>query len=175
MDRAQKAEFVESIIDLLKNSNAVYFVDYSGVNVEDISKLRNEFRKEGITYKVFKNTLLVRAMRELGWKVTDEVKDLIKGMTGVAFVGENIASGAKVIKTYFEKNQKFALKCCVLEQVIYGSNQLDVLASIPGRKELMASVVGSLNAPASGIHGAINAVMRELAIVVSEIEKKKAA
>ncbi|HOP50206.1 MAG TPA: 50S ribosomal protein L10 [Ignavibacteriales bacterium] len=175
MNRTQKAEQIAQIKELVSNSNAVYFIDYAGVNVEDISKLRREFRKENITYKVFKNTLIVKALEELGWTNLEELKPLLKGMTGVAFTGENIAAAAKIIKEYYSKNDKFSLKACAIEGKIYDKKSLDMLTSIPGRKELMASVVGSINAPAQGIYGAINAVIRELAVVIGEIEKKKAA
>jgi len=94
MNRTQKAEQIAQIKELVSNSNAVYFIDYAGVNVEDISKLRREFRKENITYKVFKNTLIVKALEELGWTNLEELKPLLKGMTGVAFTGENIAAAA---------------------------------------------------------------------------------
>lgn len=175
MNKAKKGEIVSQIKELVSGANAVYFIDYSGVNVEDISVLRREFRKENITYKVFKNTLIVKALEQLQWENIEELKPMLKGMTGVAFVGENIASAAKIIKEYNDKNKKFSLKAAVLEGKIYDGKSLDMLTKIPGRKELMASVVSSLNAPAQGIYGAINAVIRELVVVLGEIEKKKVA
>ena len=57
MDKNQKSEVTQEVVELLKKSTAVYLTDYSGINVEDLSKIRREFRKEGVTYKVIKNTL----------------------------------------------------------------------------------------------------------------------
>jgi len=74
MNKAEKSEIISQIKELVSGSNAVYFIDYSGVNVADISNLRREFRKENITYKVFKNTLIVKALEQLEWQNVEELK-----------------------------------------------------------------------------------------------------
>jgi len=173
MDKNQKVESVAQIKSLIENSTGVYLVDYSGVNVEDISQLRRGFLKEEITYKVFKNTLLKRAFQEIGG--FEEFEPLLVGMTGVAFSGENFTAPAKIIKKYFKEKNKFSSKGSYIESEFYSAEQLDVLASMPTKEEIMASIVGSIAAPASGIVGAINAVMRDLVGVVDAISKKEAA
>jgi len=173
MNKTQKIDQVELAKELMQNSNAVYFVDYSKVTVENINSLRSEFRKEGIQYRVFKNTLLKRAVDELGYD--SAVKGALVGMTGVAFVGENIAAPAKIIKAFSTKNQKFQFKACVIEKQYFGADKLEMLSTMPGKKELVASIIGSIHAPASGIHGAINAVIRDIVSLIGEIEKQKAA
>lgn len=173
MDKNQKIESVEQIKALIENSTSIYLVDYSGVNVEDINQLRRGFLNEDVTYKVFKNTLLKRAFKDIGGY--DEFEPLLVGMTGVAFAGENFAAPAKIIKNYFKDKNKFSFKGSYIESQFYGSEQLDVLASMPTKEEVMASVVGSIAAPASGIVGAINAVIRDVVGVVDAISKREAA
>ena len=173
MNKAQKAEIIEEIKENLQNSTAVYLVDYQGIDVAGINEIRSQFRKEGVSYKVYKNTLLNRALDEVGGY--DELKDLLVGMTGIAFAGENYVAPAKIIKKYFTANKKFSLKGCYIESNFYGGDQLDVLASMPSKEEVMAGIVGSIASPASGIVGAINAVMRDIVSLVDEIGKKKAA
>ena len=173
MNRTEKAEQVAEIKELLQNSTAVYLVDYHGVNVADINDLRRQFLKEEVTYKVFKNTLAKRAMDEAGGY--EEFNDLLVGMTGFAFTGENFVAPAKIIKEYFSKNKKFALKGAIIDGTFYGADKLDVLASMPTKEEIMASIVGSIANPATGIVGAINAVMRDIVSVVDQISKKEAA
>ncbi|MCB0730959.1 MAG: 50S ribosomal protein L10 [Ignavibacteriae bacterium] len=173
MDKNQKVESVAQIKAMIENSTGIYLVDYQGVNVEDINQLRRGFLKENISYKVFKNTLLKRAFQEIGGY--EKFEPLLVGMTGVAFSGENYVAPAKVIKKYFKEKNKFSLKGCYIESQFYGADQLDNLASMPTKEEVMASIIGSIAAPASGIVGAINAVMRDLVSVVDEISKKKAA
>lgn len=173
MDKNQKIESVEQIKALIEKSTSIYLVDYSGVNVEDINQLRRGFLNEDVTYKVFKNTLLKRAFKDIGGY--DEFEPLLIGMTGVAFAGENFAAPAKIIKKYFKDKNKFSFKGSYIESQFYGSEQLDVLASMPTKEEVMASVVGSIAAPASGIVGAISAVIRDVVGVVDAISKREAA
>ncbi len=174
MTKNEKAEVVAGIKQLLEESTAVYLVDYQGVNVEDINALRGEFRKEGVTYKVLKNTLFTKAADEVGGY--DDFKDILTGMTGFVFAGEdNFVAPAKIIKKYSEAKDKFTLKGCYLDKDFYAGDQLKAIASMPSKEEIMASIVGSIAAPASGIVGAINAVMRDLVSVVDQISKKEAA
>ena len=173
MNRNEKSDVVSIVTETIQKSTAVFLTDYSGVNVADISDIRNEFRKEGVKYKVFKNTLFKRALKESG--KYEKLADHLVGMTGFAFADENPVAPAKIIKKYFDKNNKLSLKACYIEDEFFDGSQLNELASLPSKNELIASIMGSLDAPASGIVGTINAVFRELVSVVDEISKKKAA
>jgi large subunit ribosomal protein L10 len=173
MNKAQKAEIVEEIKQNLQNSTAVYLVDYRGINVADINQLRREFRKEGVKYKVYKNTLFARAIDEVGGY--DKLKDLLVGMTGVVFAEENYVAPAKIIQKYFKETEKLALKGCYIESEFYDGSSLETLASMPTKEEVMAGIVGSIASPASGIVGALNAVVRDIVSLVDEISKQKAA
>ena len=173
MKKEEKGEIIEGIKELVKNSSSMFLINYSGVNVADINKLRAEFRKEEVNYKVLKNTLFKKALEQTGGY--DKFNSQLVGMIGVAFVSENFVSAAKIIKKYFDEKQKFSFKGCYIESAFYGSEQLNTIASMPTKKEIMAGIVGSIAAPATGIVGAINAVIRDLVSVIDEIGKKKAA
>jgi large subunit ribosomal protein L10 len=105
----------------------------------------------------------------------DRVYDKLVGPTGIAYSYDDPSAPAKIIKKFSEKTGKLKLKIAVVEKQIYEAAKLEQLANMPTRKELIASVLGSLNAPASGIAGAVGAVARDLVYVVDAIEKKKAA
>ncbi len=173
MDKNTKIESVSAIKKLIEESQGIYLIDYSGVNVADITLLRKEFLKEEVTYKVFKNTLFKRAIDEIGG--FDEFKPLLVGMTGFAFTGENYIAPAKIIEKYYKKNKKFSLKGSYIESQFYGADKLSALASMPTKEEVISAILGSINAPASGIVGAINAVMRDVVGVIDAISKKDAA
>lgn len=173
MNRNEKSEIISEIKELLESSSAVYLTDYHGINVEDISSLRNQFRDEGVKYKVYKNTLVKRALTELG--KYDKIADHLAGMTGFAFTTSNPLAPAKIIKKYFGDKEKLALKACYVEGEYFDGSQLNVLATLPTKNELIAGIIGSLNSPVSGIVGAINAVMRDLVSVVEQISKREAA
>jgi len=174
MDRNRKEELVSEVKEMIDNSNAIFLTDYSGISVADINDLRNQFRKEEIKYKVYKNTLFKRALEDAG--KFDKLAEHLAGMTGFAFATkENSVAPAKIIKKYFDKNKKLSLKACYIDDEYFEGSRLNELAALPSKDELIASIVGSISAPASGIVGAINAVMRDLVIVIDEISKKKAA
>lgn len=173
MNKAEKAQAIAQIAELINESSAVYIVDYSKINVEDISKIRKEFRKESVKYKVIKNTLFKRAIDETG--KYPKLVDHLTGMTGFAFTSDNPGAPAKIIKKYFDDKQKLALKAAYIETQFYAGDQLNELASLPTKAEVIAGILGSINAPASGIVGVLNAVMRDLVSVIDEIAKQKAA
>jgi len=173
MKKEEKGEMIEQIKELIKKSPSMFLVDYRGVNVADINKIRSDFRKEGVTYKVFKNTLFKKALEQSGG--FEKFNPQLIGMIGVAFTGENFVAAAKVIKKYFDEKQKLSFKGCYIDSTYYGGDQLNTIASMPTKDEIMAGIVGSIAAPASGIVGAINAVIRDLVSVIDEVAKKKAA
>ena len=173
MNKNEKAEVISEIREVIDNSSAIFLTDYSGINVADISDIRNQFRKEGVRYKVYKNTLFKRALQESG--KFEKLADHLEGMTGFAFASDNPVAPAKIIKKYFDTSKKLALKACYIETDYYDGSKLDQLATLPTKTELIASIMGSLNSPASGIVGVINAVVRDLVSVVDQISKKEAA
>jgi large subunit ribosomal protein L10 len=173
MNRNEKSEIISEIKELLESSTAVYLTDYHGINVEDISSLRTQFRNEGVRYKVFKNTLVKRALKESG--KYDKIAEHMTGMTGFAFTTNNPLAPAKIISKYFGDKEKLALKACYVEGEYFDGSQLKALATLPTKNELIAGIMGSLNSPVSGIVGAINAVMRDLVNVIDQISQKQAA
>jgi large subunit ribosomal protein L10 len=103
------------------------------------------------------------------------VIEKLVGPTGVAFAFDDPVAPAKIIQRFSEKHNKLALKVCVVEREVFDGSRLDQLAKMPSRSEMMAGVLGSIQAPLAGIPTVINAVLRDLVSVVGEIEKKKAA
>jgi large subunit ribosomal protein L10 len=173
MNKNEKTELIAEAKELIQKASAVYLTDYSKINVSDISEIRNQFRKDGVTYRVFKNTLFKRALVESG--KFEKLADHLEGMTGFAFASTNPVAPAKVIKKYNDTSQKFPLKACYIETQYYDGSKLKELSELPSKEEVIASILGSLNAPASGIVGSIAAVIRNLVSVIDEVSKKKAA
>ncbi len=173
MDKSTKVEVVSKIKELVESSSAIYLIDYNGVSVEQINEIRRAFLKEDVTYKVFKNTLFAKAIEETGGY--EKLNDLLKGMTGFAFAGENFVAPAKIIQKYNKEFKKFSLKGCYIDSEFYDETKLDVLASMPTKEEVMASIVGSVANPATNLVGVINAIARDLVSVIDEVSKTKAA
>lgn len=173
MNRSEKEAIVAEVAERATRASAMYFADFTGLTVEQATELRREFRKAGVEYRVVKNTLAKKALeRVTGY---DAVYDKLIGPTGIAFSYDDVVAPAKIIKKFSEKSGKLKLKVAVLEKQVFDGSRLDELSRLPTRAELMAGVLGSIQAPISGIVGAIGAVMRDLVNVIDAIEKKKAA
>lgn len=173
MNKTEKSEVISNVVEMINNSSAVYVTDYSGINVEDITGIRNEFRKENVSYFVVKNTFFKRAIDETG--KYSNLANHLAGMSGYAFANADPTAPAKIIKKYFDANQKLSLKACYIEDQFYDGSRLNEIASLPSKPEIIAGILGSLSSPASGIVGTLNAVIRDLISVVDEISKKQAA
>jgi len=173
MKRSEKEAIIAEVAEKAARAVAMYFADFSKLTVAEETELRREFRKSGVEYNVVKNTLARKALQQLtGY---DRVYDKLVGPTGIAFSYDDPSAPAKIIKKYSEKLGKFKLKAAVIEKQVYDATRLNELANMPSRKDIVAAILGSLQAPASGIVGAINAVARDLVYVLDAIEKKKAA
>ncbi len=177
MNRDQKAELQADILEMLDNAPAIYLTDFAGLTVEQVNLLRKDFKKSGIKYKVVKNTLVNRALSDSQRYSShkESISPSLKGPTGIIFSGADPVEPAKILKKHFDKNEKPKLKLAVIESEVYDSKQLNQLAALQSKPELISAIMSSLDAPASGIVGAINAVMRDLASVIEEAAKKQAA
>ncbi len=173
MKRSEKEEIVAEVAEIARRASGMFFTDFTGLTVEQITELRREFRKSGVQYRVAKNTLIRKALQGLGGY--DGVSDRLVGPTGVAFAFDDPVAPAKIIQKFREKYNRLSLKICVIEQGVYGGETLADIARMLTRKEMMASIAGSIQAPLAGVPAVIQAVLRDLVSLVGEIEKKKAA
>ena len=173
MKRSEKEQIVAEVKELVERSQGLFFTDFAGLTVEQATELRREFYKSGVKYRVVKNTLIRKALQQIAGY--DTVYDRLVGPTAVAFAEGDPVAPAKIIQKFKEKHNKLSLKVCLIEKQVYDGSRLMDLAQMPTRKDLMAAIVGSIQAPVAGVPSVIQAVLRDLVSVVGEIEKKKAA
>jgi large subunit ribosomal protein L10 len=169
--KEQKKEIVAGLSEKFKKASGYYIVNFDKMTVGASIQFRRELRKNGFEMKVAKNTLIERALQAANLNAIPE-KNMF-GPSGIIFSYDDPIAPAKIIKERFEKFEKPALKAAVIENVFYDGSQLKTLASLPSKPELIAGILGSLDAPITGIVGAINAVMRDLAYLVEEVAKTK--
>ncbi|MBI5475853.1 MAG: 50S ribosomal protein L10 [Ignavibacteriales bacterium] len=173
MKRSEKEQIIAEVKEMIERAQGMYFADFTGITVEQITELRREFRKSNIDYRVVKNTLARKALESVtGY---DNVIPKLVGHTGIAFGYEDPVAPAKIIKKFRDKHNKLTVKVCVLEKQVFEGSQLDEIAKLPSRNDIIAGIIGTVQSPISGIVGAINAVARDLVSVIDAIEKKKAA
>ncbi len=176
MNKQDKEQEVLEIKEKLDKAASIYLTDFSGLTVEQTNELRDEFFNINVEYKVLKNTLIKKALDQSDNKFkaqSEKIIEYLKGPTSVVFAYDDPVSPAKIIKKFFDKNEKPKLKLALVESEVYDSKKLNELASIPSKPEIMASIVGSLHAPISGIVHSLNAVLRDLASIIEEVAKKQ--
>ena len=170
LTRAQKEELVKDLSAKIKAGKVVIFSDYSGTSVAKMKNLRDELRKSDSTYKITKKKLIDLALKGAG--IEASVLDL-EGQIGIAIGKEDEVSAAKVLAKFAKENKNFKILEGVLEnKVISGADVLS-LAALPSKEELLAKLVGSINAPVSGFVNALAGNLRNLVGVLKAIADTK--
>ena len=145
--RPEKVQAVEEIKGHFAKGTAAVFLDFSGMTVAEVSNLRNQFRAQGVTYKVLKNSLVKRALGDA--PAVAKLSKALKGMTGVAFSGEEPGAAARVIKAFVKENEKLKVKAGLLDgQVLDAATVESQLANLPGKNEARAMLLATMMAPA---------------------------
>jgi large subunit ribosomal protein L10 len=173
MTKTEKETVVAEIAQMLDANTIVYLTNYSGLTVSQADDLRNRFRNAGVSFKVYKNTLVRLAMEER--PAYSELLEYLKGPTAIAFGGEPSAP-ARVIRDFLkdESATRPEVKAVYIDGAFYGEGSLDTLASLKSKDELIGDVVGLLLAPISNVVGKVQAPARNLAAAIREIADRAA-
>lgn len=150
----QKKAYVAELAEKLKNSTAGVIVSYQGINVADDTKLRKELREAGVEYRVVKNTLLKRAAEIAEIPGLD---DVLEGTTAIAISNE-YTDAARILCDYAEKNKKFVVKKGYMDAKAISVEEVNVLAKLPSRDALLATIAGTCNSIIASVARAVQAV-----------------
>ncbi|MBQ4424520.1 MAG: 50S ribosomal protein L10 [Lachnospiraceae bacterium] len=139
-----KAPVVQEISDLLSDATAAVLVDYRGITVEQDTKLRKELRENGVTYRVYKNTLLNIAMKGTAFEA---MANDLNGPTAIAVTNGDATAPARVIATFDKKGEVIQLKAGVVDGTYYDQKGINAVALIPSREVLLGRLFGSMKSP----------------------------
>jgi large subunit ribosomal protein L10 len=173
MERAQKETLVGTIKDRFDRMTSAVFLDFKGLNVEAVSKLRDEFRKSGVEYRVVKNTLVRHAIKHHGW--AKSLKPSLVGMTGVAWSYEDPSAAAKVVKEFrkSKEHEKLKIKAGLIDGQVLTPDAVETqLATMPGKNELRATLLMTLQAPLQQFLQQLNAPAQNFVYVLKAKEDK---
>ena len=154
-NRTLKEAKVAEIKEKLEKAQAVILADYQGVTVEEDTQLRKNLREAGIEYKVYKNTLVILAAKELGIEGMDA---FLEGPISIAFGYDDVTAPARILNDFANDHKKLELKAGVVNKEIYDKDKIVQLASIPSKEVLIAKLLGSIKAPLSNLAYLINAI-----------------
>ena len=168
MKRAEKEQLVAELKTKLESATALYYTDFTGLNVKRMTDLRRRLRKANVEYVVIKNTLALRAVNESGL-----VGQALKGPTGLVVAKDPVAA-AKVITDFSKENdKKLAVKGGVFEGKSIDSAQVTKLASMPSREQMLSELGASMQAPMAMFAGAMNSLLQNFAGVVEALRVQK--
>lgn len=172
MDLNGKKQIVEDLHERLKKASIVVLTDYKGLNVESLTKLRQQLREANVEYKVVKNTFLRRASENTDAAV---ISDYYKGPSAIAFSTTDPVAPAKVLTKFAETNDKLEIKVAALNGRILNIDDLKALSKLPSREVLLSQVLSAMQAVPTNFVSVLSAVPRSLVNVVNAIKDKKEA
>lgn len=170
MKKEEKAKVVEEVAEKISRSKGLVLADFTKMTVAEVNELRKELKSAKVDYKVVKNTLLKIAMKNVGGY--EGLFKYLEGPTAVAFGYDDPITPIKLIKKVKSKIDKPSIKAIFIEGQVYDGSKFDDLANLPSKPEVIAGILGSIAAPASGIVWTLNAVLSELVLVIDAIAKK---
>ncbi len=173
MPTPKKIEIVQEVSEKIKGAGAVYFSDYLGLNVAQINDLRSELFAKKVNMQVVKNTLIFRALKDLGYDV--KKKDFLTGSTALIYGNDPVAP-AKVLAEFQKKMKdlkKPEVKALIFEGQLCGKEKVDTIAKLPSAHVLMATLLGTLVSPMQKVLGCLQAPMRNMLGVLKSLEAKK--
>ena len=154
-----KVELKQPIVDEIKSvidgAQSVVAVKYLGINVDQDTKLRKELRENGVTYKVYKNTLIKRAIDGTEFA---GLEPELEGPTAIAVSKTDATAPARIVAKYVKTVEPLELKGGIVEGVYYTAKDIASIASIPSREELLSRLLGSLQSPIANFARVLNQV-----------------
>ncbi len=168
--KQQKEVIVKDLAEKLKNSKAVVFSDYKGLKVKDMTILRRELRAEGVDLSVVKKTLINIALKDAGIEMDISA---LEGQIAIAVSEKDEVAAAKIIAKLAKVNQNLKIVGGILGVKELTADEVNALAKLPSKEELLAKLVGTLNAPVSGFVNVLAGNLRGLMTALQAIADKK--
>ena len=171
MNRTEKQQLVDELSEKIKGAKALYYTDFTGLNVKRMTELRRRLKKAGVEYVVIKNTLALRAVNESGL-----VGERLRGPTGIVVATDPVA-GAKILSDFAKEfEQKPAVKGGMFDGRSIDADQVKKLASMPSREQMLAELGAGLMSPLAAFAGAMNGMLYMMvgALEALRVEKEGA-
>ena len=165
----EKKQLVEEIKEKINGASSVVLVDYKGLSVAEDTELRKALREANVEYRVLKNRLMQKAFNELGYADFDEA---LNGPTAVAFANGDPVAPAKILLESVDKYKKMTIKCGMVEGSYINLDGVKELATLPPKEVLVAKLLGTLEAPISGLARVLSETIAGLARVLNKIAEK---
>src|SRR4051794_9833379 len=168
--RPAKVAVVNEVRDRLSSSGGAILTEYRGLNVSELATLRRSLREAGGNYKIYKNTLVRFAVRELG---LEDLEEMLLGPTAIAFVDGDAAAVAKSLRDFARGNPNLVIKGGVLGETILSAKDASALAELPSKEQLLAQLAGAMAAPLQNMAGLLKALPQNFAYALRAVAEQQ--
>lgn len=168
--RPEKEEAVAELVEKFSSAKSILLTDYSGLTVASITGLRRNLRKSNVEYLVSKNTLTRIAAEKAGYQA---IIPHLQGPTALAFGMKDAGAPAKIVLDFLKSNPKPAIKAFVFEGQYIPANQVEQIAKLPGRQELLGQLAATLNAPMVGLANSLQGIVRNVLYALQAVLQQK--
>ena len=174
MNKEEKSVIIEELVEKFNNNQHYYFTDASGLTVAEVNAFRKLCFERGIEFKVFKNTLIKKALKRIETDVDTWDRAILKGSTGILFSKESGKTPATLLQDFRKKGgEKPALKAAYIEKELYvGEESLSALSRLKSKNELIGEIIGLLQSPASNVISALQSGKHKIAGIVKTLSDK---
>lgn len=166
MNKEQKAAVVDEVAAQIRESEAIFAVDYRGLSVTDAGELRSRLGEAGATFRIVKNRLTVRAADAAG---AESLKELLEGPTAFTFVRGDAALAAKAIATFGREHDVLEFKGGIMEGEPLSADQIREISRLPAQDVLQGQFVGVLAAPITGLVRGLGSMLSGLALQLGQL------
>ena len=150
-----KQPIVQEISENIKDAQSVVVVDYRGLTVAEDTQLRKALREAGVSYKVYKNTLVNRAIAETEF---ESLKESLEGPSAFAISKDDATAPARILAKFAKTAPALEIKAGVVEGTFYDANGMKAIANVPSREELLSKLLGSLQSPITNLARVLNQI-----------------
>ncbi len=150
-----KQPVVAEIAEQVKDAQSVVVVDYRGLTVAQDTDLRKQLREAGVTYKVYKNTMMNRAFENTDF---ESLKPVLEGPSAIAISKDDATAPARILAKFAKNAPKLEIKAGVVEGAFYDAAGMQAIAAVPSRDELISKLLGSLQSPITNLARVLNQI-----------------
>ncbi len=157
-NKEAKVALVNEIKDKLSKAKSMFVVNYSGTTVAKDIELRNAFKKENVEYHVYKNRLVLRALKELGYDVDENA---LQGTNSFAISYEDETAGGRILSNFMKDNKNMTFVFGTLGNKVLTKEETEVIANLPSKPALIGQLLSVLNGPIRGVCVALNEIAKQ--------------
>ena len=166
----RKQAVIQEIREHIEASQSVVIAEYRGLNVADVTELRNRFREGNVEYKVYKNTMVSLALKELGYEGYEEY---LTGPNAFVFSKEDMVQGPSIASKFADEHDKFVLKAGLMDGKVMSAEEVKQLAKLPTKEVLLSMVLRGMQAPISGLANTCQGIIRKVVYGLNAVKEKK--